>query len=160
MRKELSYITLSGMVLPMKMDNLVLQEAQHRYGSLAKFEMDLIGAVMETDAEGKKALKQVEPDVSVANFVVPIMIREGFAVLEEECPYTDEDIIRMIDLNMYVMADKIHEEYRKAMMVQDPKQNPDQKRKKNRSTLIGYISLAVQSWVTQRKRSTGCISED
>ena len=160
MLKELSYITLSGCTLPMKMDNIVLQEAQQKYGSLAKFEMNLIGAVVDTDEEGKKTLRQIEPDVSVINFVLPKMIREGYAVLEEECSYTDADIIRMIDKNIYVMADTVHEEYRKAMLVQSPKQKPDQKRKKNRSTLIGHIWWAVQSWATQRKRSTGCISED
>lgn len=159
MVKELSYITLSGETLPMKMDNLVLQEAQQKYGSLTKFEMALIGAVMTEDAEGKKSLKQAEPDVSVANFVLPHMIREGFAVLGDTCEYSDEDIIRLIDMNIYVMADAIHEEYRKAMRVQDPKQKPDQKRKKNRSTLIGCIWLAVQSWVIRNKRSIRCTSD-
>lgn len=159
MVKELSYITLSGVTLPMKLDNLVLQEVQQKYGSLTKFEMDLIGAVVTEDAEGKKSLKQAEPDVSVANFVLPRMIREGFAVLGDTCEYSDDDIIRMIDMNIYVMADTIHEEYRKAMRVQDPKQKPDLKRKKNRSTLIGCIWLAVQSWVTRRKRSIKCTSD-
>ena len=159
MVKELSYITLSGETLPMKMDNLVLQEAQQKYGSLTKFEMALIGAVMTEDAEGKKSLKQAEPDVSVVNFVLPHMIREGFAVLGDTCEYSDEDIIRLIDMNIYVMADAIHEEYRKAMRVQDPKQKPDQKRKKNRSTLIGCIWLAVQSWVIRNKRSIRCTSD-
>ena len=159
MVKELSYITLSGETLPMKMDNLVLQEAQQKYGSLTKFEMALIGAVMTEDAEGKKSLKQAEPDVSVANFVLPHMIREGFAVLGDTCEYSDEDIIRLIDMNIYVMADAIHEEYRKAMRVQDPKQKPDQKRKKNRSALIGCIWLAVQSWVIRNKRSIRCTSD-
>ena len=159
MVKELSYITLSGETLPMKMDNLVLQDAQQKYGSLTKFEMALIGAVMTEDAEGKKSLKQAEPDVSVANFVLPHMIREGFAVLGDTCEYSDEDIIRLIDMNIYVMADAIHEEYRKAMRVQDPKQKPDQKRKKNRSTLIGCIWLAVQSWVIRNKRSIRCTSD-
>ena len=90
MVKELSYITLSGVTLPMKLDNLVLQEVQQKYGSLTKFEMDLIGAVVTEDAEGKKSLKQAEPDVSVANFVLPRMIREGFAVLGDTCEYSDD----------------------------------------------------------------------
>lgn len=77
----------------------------------------------------------------------------------DTCEYSDDDIIRMIDMNIYVMADTIHEEYRKAMRVQDPKQKPDLKRKKNRSTLIGCIWLAVQSWVTRRKRSIKCTSD-
>lgn len=153
MLKELSYIKLSGETLPMKMDNMVLQEIQREYGTLMNFEIKLVGAQVVTDKDGKETLKQREPDIGTANFVLPKMIREGFAVLEEECAYSDEEIIRMIDLNPYVMADTIHEEYRKCMQVKsEKKQNPDQTKKKSRLSLIGYIISAVHCWVSQRRR--------
>ena len=153
MLKELSYIKLSGETLPMKMDNLVLQEIQQKYGTLMNFEIKLVGAEAVTDEDGKVTLKQSEPDIGTANFVLPKMIREGFAVLDEECTYSDEEIVRMIDLNPYVMADTIHAEYRKCMQVKtEKKQNPDQTKKKSRLSLIGYIISAVRCWASRRRR--------
>ncbi len=158
MLKELSYIKLSGRTLPIKIDNLVLQEVQQEYGTLMSFEMRLIGAVFERDEEGNVKAVQKEPDVSVTNFVLPKMIREGYAVLKEECPYNEEEIIRMIDENIYIMADTLHEEYRKCMGIKEPKkQIPNQTESRNRSNLIGSILLAVQSWVSRRRRSIKCI---
>ena len=153
MLKELSYIKLSGETLPMKMDNLVLQEVQQEYGTLMNFEIKLVGAKAVTGQDGKVTLKQSEPDIGAANFVLPKMVREGYAVLNEECTYSDKEIIRMIDLNPYVMADTIHEEYRKCMQVKtEKKQNPDQMKKKSRLSLIGYIMSAIRCWASQRKR--------
>lgn len=153
MLKELSYIKLSGETLPIKIDNLVLQEVQQEYETLMRFEMRLIGAVFERDEEGNVKAVQKEPDVSVANFVLPKMVREGYAVLGEECPYEENEIIRMIDENIYVMADTIHEEYRKCTGIKEPKKpTPNQTASRNRSSLIGSILLAVQSWVSRRRR--------
>lgn len=152
MLKELSYIKLSGETFPMKMDNLVLQEAQREYGSLKGFEIKLIGAEVYQKEDGTTGVRQKEPDIAVANFILPKMVREGYAILGEECEHTEEDIIRMIDMNIYVLADAIHEEYRKAMQVKEPKKENPNRTKKKKLSLIGYILQAVQCWDSQRMR--------
>lgn len=153
MLKELSYIKLSGETLPIKIDNLVLQEVQQEYGTLMRFEMRLIGAVFEKDAEGNVKTVQKEPDVGVVNFVLPKMVREGYAVLGEELPYEELEIVRMIDENIYIMAAQIHEEYRKCTGIKEPKKTKtSQTESRSRSSLTGSILLAVQSWVSRRRR--------
>ncbi|MDD3369398.1 MAG: hypothetical protein PHP50_11040 [Lachnospiraceae bacterium] len=166
MLNELSHIELSGIDFPMKMDNMVLQMIQKEYGNLKNFEIKLIGAAPVLDkngmpvknADGEIELKQQEPDISVTNFVLPKMIMEGWDIEGKEHEFTEEELIRLIDKNIYVMASLIHEEYARCILVKEPKkQKPNQSlqekmQEKSRLTLIGCIISALRSWASQKKQ--------
>lgn len=117
----LSTIVLSGITFYMKLDNYVLQHIQEKYESLMEFELLLIGAKKRINEQGKTILVQVEPKVEVINDILPMMIAEGMKIQGEKLEYSAEDIVRLIDKNIYVMADLVHQEFKKAIAVENPK---------------------------------------
>ncbi len=155
---EISEIELQGEKFPVKMDNIVLQQIQKKYGTLNDFEIAIIGAKKVTDENGKiQIIKLPEPDLEAINYTLPKMILEGLAIREVEHSYTEDDLIRMIDKNIFVAADFIHNEFIKAIRTDESKKvKPNQTQKKPRNgkrlTLIGCIISALQNWACQRKQ--------
>lgn len=154
MLREVSYIELSGEKLPMKMNNIILQQIQDVYGSVKKFELLLMGWEEKTSEDGGTyVVKEKEPSIAVANHILPKMIIEGYAVSGQEAPYTELEIMRMIDKSYLVIAQEIHNEMMRCF--QTKKQSPNQKTMKkaeSRLTLIGCILSALREWVSQKRR--------
>ena len=154
MLREVSYIELSGEKLPMKMDNIVLQQVQEIYGSVKAFELLLMGWEEKKDEDGGVYVaKAKEPSIAVANHVLPKMVIEGYAVLGQEAPYTELEIVRMIDKSYLVIAQEVHNEMMRCFKTK--KQLPNQKMKKkteSRSNLIGYILSALREWALQKHK--------
>lgn len=154
MLREVSYIELNGEKLPMKMDNIVLQQVQEIYGSVKEFELLLMGWEEKKDEDGGVYVTKVkEPSIAVANHILPKMVMEGYAILGQEAPYTELEIVRMIDKSYLVMAQEVHNEMMRCFKTK--KQIPNQKMTKkteSRSNLIGYILSALQEWDLQRRK--------
>lgn len=154
MMPEVSYIELSGVKMPMKMDNIVLQQVQETYGSVKLFELLLIGGEERKDKDGLVSVVQArEPSIAVANYILPKMILEGYAVLDQDSPYTEVEIRRMIDKNYREIAYDIHNEMMRCFRVK--KEKPNQTTKKtaeSRSNLIGCILSAFRGCISQKDR--------
>lgn len=157
MLKTVSFIELSGKSYPMKMDMKVMQEIQEIYGSIKTFELLLMG--WDEDEEGKLYQKS-EPSLTVSLWILPILIREGYEINGEKCELSNAEFIREVDINMMELANKIHEELKRAMLTK--KAEPSQMiqsqiktmtlMKKSRLTLIGCIYSAVRLWDLARKQ--------
>lgn len=152
MLQNVSYIELSGEKLPFRMDNLIVQLIQETYGTIKRFEYGIIGIRENTEGNQEKC----EPSVAIMNFILPKMIEEGYKVLGEEPEYTDLEIIRMIDMNPYELASKIHEEMircfqSKKSMPNQMKKSEKEAPKTSRLTLIGCIASAFREWASQKK---------
>ncbi len=104
--QKLEKITLSGMEFPIKIDNFVLEKLQKKYGTLQVYEMLLTGK--RKDKEDK--IFVTEPSLEAINFTVPLMIQEGMEIEGKEAP-TTEEIVRMIDIPMWHMAQTIQTEF-------------------------------------------------
>lgn len=157
MLKDISFIELSGKMYPMKMNNIVLQKIQESYGTIKEFELLLMG----WEEKDGKIVRLKEPSVIVANWILPIMIEEGFAVMECEMNMTKEEIVRKIDMPMFILADKIHEELKKAFQIKKEQPNQmiqnqirmmEQKKSRGKLTLIGCMCSAYRLWVSEKKR--------
>lgn len=156
---ELSKIELSNITFYMKLDNIVLEHIQIQYGTLMDFEIRLIGAKKSIDEDGKVKLVQGEPEVAVVNDVLPLMIREGMEIAGREMEYSADDIIRLIDKNIYVMADVIHQEFKKSIAVENPKKakpslmsRTESKEKKQFSIFLRFMLLVRQGLGLEKKR--------
>ncbi len=104
--QKLEKITLSGMEFPIKIDNFVLEKLQKKYGTLQVYEMLLTGKRKDKDNK----IFVTEPSLEAINFTVPLMIQEGMEIEGKEAP-TTEEIVRMIDIPMWHMAQTIQAEF-------------------------------------------------
>lgn len=101
-----SEIELNGKKIPYKIDNYVLAAIQSAYGTIVDFEMKLMGWAQKN---GKLVIVG-EPSAEVINKIFPVMVSEGYACMNKDCPYTDAEIVRLIDKQPLEMANTIHEE--------------------------------------------------
>ncbi len=124
---NINHIEISGERLPIRMDNLIIQKIQERYGTMTEFEMKLMGWKAYKDENGKEEIKIAgEPSMELINWVLPELVKEGYIVeFGEECPHTDEDINRMVDVSPVHIANMIHDEMLRAF---------ERKKKENRTT--------------------------
>lgn len=104
---EINHITLSDEVMPIRLDNLILQKIQDRYGSITDFELKVMGWAKDEDGSIKTVS---EPSLEAINWALPEMVIEGYAVEGKECPYTADDINRLVDMTPLKLALEIHEE--------------------------------------------------
>lgn len=160
MLRETSWIDLGGKAYPYKMDNIVLAKIQESYGTIQNFELALMGW-KEEEKDGKKVVvKEKEPSVVIANWILPLMIREGYEILGQDIDFTDVDIIRSVDMSIYALADEIHDELKRALFVKKREPNQMIQRQiqtmtlmnKSRLTLIGCLSSAVRLFILMKKR--------
>lgn len=80
---KLNHITLSGEEYPIKCDMLVLERIQEEYGSLAKFERDIIGWEPVLDANGNVVIQENAEPVLDENGE-PVFDENGDAVLNKK----------------------------------------------------------------------------
>lgn len=103
-------IELSGEKLPYRCDNYVLEAIQEDFDTLHNFELKLMG--FKENEEGKVEIGG-EPSIECVNRVFPIMVEEAYRSQDKECPYTEAQIVRLIDKAPIQMAVLIQQEYRK-----------------------------------------------
>ncbi|MCF0185706.1 MAG: hypothetical protein HUJ98_04350 [Bacteroidaceae bacterium] len=128
-------IELSGQKLPYRIDNYVLQAIQEQYDSIVNFECLLMG----WKQEGREVkLSGAGVSLTALNFILPEMIREGYACKDMTCEFSDAEIIRMVDMPPQELANIIHAELVKSMVkkkeVTSPKQTAPKRTRKKETT--------------------------
>lgn len=124
--EKLTKIMLDGTEYPIKMDLNVLEYIQETYGSINKFEMDLIGlqyligedGKILKDKEGKPCFKEKDPSIKAIKTALPFMINEGMEIEAEDTgskimPIKEKDIFRKCDIPYDDLAGIIHEEFKR-----------------------------------------------
>lgn len=125
---ELNHITLSGVEYPIKCDLLVLERIQEEFGTVKKFDDEILNweyADDDTDKEPKdRKIKLKEPSVHAVNFSLPLMINEGIEIENEmngqkREKVKPEDIVRKVDMTMFKIAEIIHNEFNNCFVVKN-----------------------------------------
>ena len=112
---KLSHITLSGVEYPLKCDLLVLERIQDEFGTIGKFEDEILNWKITKDGEEEKRERKI-PSAHAVNFALPIMINEGIEIENEEKEekrktVNEKEILRKVDLSLFEIAGIIHAEF-------------------------------------------------
>ncbi|WP_343247726.1 hypothetical protein [Diplocloster hominis] len=129
---KLNHVTLSGVEYPIKCDMLVLERIQNEYGSIAKFEREIISWEPVLDENGEEVLndsgirkvKSKLPSVKAVNDALYWMVTEGMdieaAKKNEPCKEIKrEELLRCVDMPYMKLADLVHDEFSRCF--EDPK---------------------------------------
>ena len=123
--ENLRRIMIGEQTYPFKIDLNVLEHIQNEYGTINQFERELLGLQFKKDEEGNQinkdgepAMTRTEPSIKAIKTVLPAAINEGLAIAagEENKPYekvTDEFVIRECTIPYYMLAEMLHEEFRR-----------------------------------------------
>ena len=128
--EKLKRIRIGEKRYPYKIDLNVLEQIQEEYGSINKFERDILGYVFEKDREGnqiytkegKPLMRRTEPSVRAIKAVLPAAINEGLAIEADETgkefePVTEEQIFRECKIAYETLADMMHEEFTRCFVI-------------------------------------------
>lgn len=121
---KLNHVTLSGVEYPIKCDILVLEQIQNEYGSIAKFEREIIAWEPVLDENGEEVLndsgirkvKSKLPSVKAVNDALYWMITEGMEIeaVKKNEPIKQlkrEELLRCADMAYMKLADLVHDEF-------------------------------------------------
>lgn len=121
---KLNYITLSGEEYPIRCDMLVLEQIQNEYGSIAKFEREIIAWEPALDENGNEVLKENGerkirsklPSAKAVNDALYWMVSEGMDIeadkKNEACKEIKrEELLRCVDMPYMKLADLVHDEF-------------------------------------------------
>ena len=128
--ENLKRIIIAGKTYPIKMDLNVLEHIQNEYGTIYKFERDLLGIEFQKDEEGKQKynsdgnpiMYRKEPSIKAIKVALPLMINEGLAIEAEERSISweavsENEIWRNCDISYELLAKMIHEEFKRCFQV-------------------------------------------
>lgn len=128
--QKLRKITIGGKSYPVKIDLNVLQIIQDEYGSVNAFERDILGLKLVKGEngeqlytkEGDPQMEITEPSVKAIKLALPAMINEGLALdayrlKKDYKPVAENEIIASCDVPFTILANMIHEEYKKCFEV-------------------------------------------
>lgn len=121
---KLNHVTLSGVEYPIKCDMLVLEQIQNEYGSVAKFEREIISWEPVLYVNGDEGLKENGerkvtpklPNVKAVNDALFWMITEGMEIeavkKNEPCKALKrEELLRCVDVPYMKLANLVHGEF-------------------------------------------------
>lgn len=104
---EVKTIEMNGIMLPYRFDMYVLDAIQKHYGiGIGDFHL----AIRGWERDGDKVKVKGEPNVEMINFAWAWMVLEGYECQDKECPYTEAEIVRLIDKTHFTMSNIIGEE--------------------------------------------------
>lgn len=111
MKREIKEIkTTDGKKLPYICTNNVLARMQSAYGSIDAFYLSLIGKEIVLDADGderhdedgRRILKNREPDIATANLFLTEMVNEALEMKGEAGDYTIGEVVRITDQPVFL----------------------------------------------------------
>lgn len=121
---KLNHVTLSGEEYPIKCDMLVLEQIQNEYGSIAKFEKEIIAWEPMLDENGEEVLndsgirkvKSKLPSAKAVNDALYWMITEGMEIEaakknESFKVLKREELLRRIDMAYMKLVNLVHDEF-------------------------------------------------
>lgn len=124
--EKLKKIQIGETKYPFKIDLNVLEQIQEKYGSVHEFERDLLGLKYLKDKEGNQLydeegaprMYKQEPSIKAIRTILPLMINEGLEIEAEEkgesfTPVSDQTILRECGVPFNLLAEIIHEEFRR-----------------------------------------------
>ncbi|MCI9681412.1 MAG: hypothetical protein HFI26_08515 [Lachnospiraceae bacterium] len=116
--EKLKRIQIGDKRYPVKIDLNVLEAIQDSYGTIGKFERDLLGLKYKTDDNGERRLYKTEPSIKAIKTVLPEMINEGLSIEAEETgksfePVSAEFVNRECTVPYDILAEMIHEEFKR-----------------------------------------------
>lgn len=139
MFEGLNCIKLSGEEYPIKCDMVVLEQLQEEFGSVADFENRLIPweAMLDERGEeikgenGKTIYKGKIPDIKATNAALYYMVNEGEEIAAEKGNreprrISRKQILRCADLPPTVIADQLHEEFKRCFRIKNGKTTQNQ----------------------------------
>jgi len=128
--RKMTHIIISGKSYPIIIDLNVLEYIQNEYGSIHKFERDLIGVHYKKDMngnqeyteDGKPQMYITEPSIKAIKMVLPAMINEGLEIEAEEKDrnyekVTEKQIFRNCNVDFNFLSDIIHSEYKRCFEI-------------------------------------------
>lgn len=116
--EKLKSIFVGSKKYPIKMDMNVLEAIQDSYGTIAKFERELLGLRYKKNEDGEWKLYKKEPSIKAIKTALPLMINEGLEIEAEErgtCfePISDSLVFRECSIPFDILAGIIHEEFKR-----------------------------------------------
>lgn len=122
--QKLNRFLIGDKTYPVKMDLNVLEGIQDAFGSISRFERELLG--LRASGDGK--IYRAEPSVKAIKAVLPAMINEGLAIEAAETgkgyePVGELEVFSACTIAYDLLADMIHAEFRKCFAVK--KKNPE-----------------------------------
>ncbi|MCQ2087997.1 MAG: hypothetical protein MJZ37_08075 [Bacilli bacterium] len=128
--EKLKRIYIGNQTYPFKIDMNVLEAIQEEYGSITEWERGILGIRYRFDSDGNMILTKEgspsitlgEPSIRDIKFILPLMIREGQEIEYEQTgnhydPISDEKIYRECNISFKLLAQMIHEEYKRCFEV-------------------------------------------
>ena len=129
MYEKMNTVRIGGKKIPIKCNFAVLQTVQEAFGTLKKFEQELIGMVpildkngdpiYEISPDGTESLKfrTTEPSLKAIALALPMMINEGRIQAQaqgDDLPDFDyKSAIKEADFSIVDVAVDLHNEYRR-----------------------------------------------
>lgn len=157
--QKCEHITLSGIELPFKMDNFVLEKIQDKFGSINNFELLLKGIRNKKNDKGEEIYYKVEPSILVMNMVLPLMVLEGIDIekiniLEKfgKEKITEKEIIRMIDIDFMELQSIITTEFNRCFRATKTENSTKSEKKKKIPWILGGLYTWVCKWVFRKKK--------
>ncbi len=115
--RKLGRILVGDRTYPVKIDLNVLEAIQEGYGSISRFERELMGLYQGEDG----TLYRGEPSVKAIRMVLPAMVNEGLAIEAAETgklyePVSDMEVISRCCIAYDLLAGIIHEEFKRCFV--------------------------------------------
>lgn len=111
---------------PFRIDLNVLQQIQEEYGSINRFEQELLGIQNKKDADGmpvygkdgKAVLELTEPSIQAIITVLPMAVNEGIIIEADEQnkpaeKVKEEFVVRNCTIPFDRLSKMLHEEFRR-----------------------------------------------
>lgn len=124
--EKLKRMLIGERTYPFRIDLNVLEEIQEEYGSINRFERDLLGLRFKKDGEGnqlydgggKMMMEVGEPSIKAIKMVLPMAINEGILIEADEQNreaevLEEEFIIRNCTIGYDVLSEMLHEEFKR-----------------------------------------------
>lgn len=115
--QKLGRILIGDRTYPVKIDLNVLEAIQEGYGSIGRFERELVGLYQGEDG----TMYRGEPSVKAIRMVLPVMVNEGLAIEAAETgkpyePVSDMEVISRCSVAYDLLAGVIHGEFKKCFI--------------------------------------------
>lgn len=117
-QQKLERIPIGGKELPIVIDMYVLEELQHKYGTLSSFENKLKGLKETVNDNGQPEITHVESDIGVLNVALPIMVREGCDIEDIKLEMTDKEIVRKLEISHVELRKIVCREFNQCFVMQ------------------------------------------
>lgn len=138
MKREIKEIkTTDGKKLPYICTNNVLAKMQAVYGSIDAFYLALIGKEIVLDADGderhdgngRRILKNREPDIATANLFLTEMVNEAMEMQGKAGDYTIGEVVRLTDQPVFLRVAYLVEAFNDCFSLGDDEKKSEPSRK-------------------------------